>query len=85
VKNFPKCGPARFFVKINTQLLPWKKEAQNFGLLLLFSQNLHKIRPIWSPCSGLKLVAKNVKKIIALVIAVCVYFFSIRISSRLRR
>jgi hypothetical protein len=26
-----------------------------------------------------------VKKIIALVIAVCVYFFSIRISSRLRR
>jgi hypothetical protein len=44
VKNRPKCGPPRFFAKINpyTTVIV-EKEAQNFGLLLQFSQKLPKV------------------------------------------
>jgi hypothetical protein len=39
VTKSPKMGPNPFF-KINTQLLPWIKVAQNFGLLMYFIKKL---------------------------------------------
>jgi hypothetical protein len=39
--------PDPFFAKINTQLLPWKKDAQEFGLLQYFIKlPKENIRPI---------------------------------------
>jgi hypothetical protein len=49
-KSRLKCSTI-LFGKTNTQLLPWKKVVQKFGILLKFKQNCPKenIRPIWSP------------------------------------
>jgi hypothetical protein len=41
-KKSPKMYPSSFFAKINTELFPWKKDAQQAGLMMPFSKILPK-------------------------------------------